>query len=747
MLRKLLIAGIAALATAASAQMLIVNGPSGGTVTPDSGGGGGSASWTERSTATGVLVAENTFSTATILANDYEEGGSPVGNGSRETSIVMSGAGAYRVDNLTSDGAQSGAMRLSLGEIRGNGSTTYYSFGIYTPASRLRTMASYGGGEKGWKLTNIAKYGASNTDNEVVLQSTDLRGFIRGYYQDGSNFVGTATGASTPCNSSNFRYTNQIDAGGGTPSTCDEYEARYGLLYQNTGLPGNGSPSSTDMWEEGFPSPYALQSGLIPFTPDGWTYIKAKVTIGTLGTGSSSIDWYACRPGDASWQHQHSVTGITLGTENGGHDAIWLSGFYDTNRTSSSVNTFGVWDEVIVSENDIACGGHINPWAYSLPSEPGAVVEISQNTAADIKPSGWTDANWGYALFYCYGGGIYVPDYSEFGAWVIAGSGGHGCPENVGAAAFNFSTGAWELIEPSNSASDFFSETAYTSGDTGGSPDYLLTGSSGIPAPAHVGQALAWWPRSLGGGLRGSVINAGRWAITTASANSYTDMAMSLTSGLWSEPTSGDPANNRTSVEMVSVYDDTRDRIWVLTGNQNVYSNLAYLDLSGFSPQWGVTSSYTAPSDPHRQGAAWMYGGYLVRHGDDDGLYVYDPDTNTWGNPSITGGANFGSNDHAHAWYPPTGKFYQARETPGTTLYTLTPPGSSPLTNNWTASTVTLDTSLPSRYSSGNGAVHHNSLFYVPLADTDDDGDIDCCLAWVEGGQTAGGGVYLIQPE
>src|SRR5262245_62948726 len=91
----------------------------------------------------------------------------------------------------------------------------------------------------------------------------------------------------------------------------------------------------------------------------------------------------------------------------------------------------------------------VRSFPYSTPAS-GQAVLIGTNTANDIRPAWHNSSGWRYSLFAGYGGGCYAPDYSSGGAYVIAGTGGHRVPANLGAAVFDFADATWKRIDSSN---------------------------------------------------------------------------------------------------------------------------------------------------------------------------------------------------------------------------------------------------------------------------------------------------------
>ena len=91
----------------------------------------------------------------------------------------------------------------------------------------------------------------------------------------------------------------------------------------------------------------------------------------------------------------------------------------------------------------------VSSFPYSVPSS-GQALLIGNNFAEDVRPPSHSAHQWNYALFFSYGGGTFVEDYSAGGAYVIAGSGGHAHPPNFGGCLFDFADATWKRIDNAN---------------------------------------------------------------------------------------------------------------------------------------------------------------------------------------------------------------------------------------------------------------------------------------------------------
>ncbi len=91
----------------------------------------------------------------------------------------------------------------------------------------------------------------------------------------------------------------------------------------------------------------------------------------------------------------------------------------------------------------------VSSFPYSVPSS-GQALLIGNNFAEDVRPPSHSAHQWNYSLFFSYGGGTFVEDYSAGGAYVIAGSGGHAVPPNFGGCLFDFADATWKRIDNAN---------------------------------------------------------------------------------------------------------------------------------------------------------------------------------------------------------------------------------------------------------------------------------------------------------
>lgn len=274
-----------------------------------------------------------------------------------QSSIKTSGTGALRFDIPNSDGSNSGNWWFYLkpaGASVINGDTIYVTYRYYSPEAMWRNMPSPGAG---YKVSIISNHDSSSVPNEMVIQNTLYKGYLQAYHQDGSSFPPFEEARSTPCNSGNFALQNAIDTGSpSSPSTCAQYAARYGPLYDYGDA--NGSPSTGDVLAQGHPRVEALSSGF-PMPSAAWISIKIKVSYGHFGSSDSSVRVWAARDGDP-YTLIHSYDNVLFGNDPSHPvNVLWLLP-YETSRISNTkgVDTFVCYDEVIVSTQDIAAPVH-----------------------------------------------------------------------------------------------------------------------------------------------------------------------------------------------------------------------------------------------------------------------------------------------------------------------------------------------------------------------------------------------------
>lgn len=372
--------------------------------------------------------------------------------------------------------------------------------------------------------------------------------------------------------------------------------------------------------------------------------------------------------------------------------------------------------------------GKADQWVppYSLPSS-GQVVAIGTNTLESTAPSGWTGAEWNYAYCGAYGGGAFVPTYSQGGAYVMAASGGHGAPSSVDGLLFDFEDATWKHLPNANGV-PLKTEGAkqYLDAEGNGSPYHEVLGTQ-VPIPGHPYCKAVYLPL----GSQGSFVYFGRIGLYDhGQAGSAATHRFDLASRTWSRLTADASATRIASFESDSVYDAARNRIWGFPTDIPTYQNQVYLDLSDGTTK--TTAGHDWPAAA-LQGACrtWLHDGLIIRQGTGATLWYFDPDdaATGWVQCNVSGTLpssalkfeRFGS-----------GAYYWIDNTGGNTLTKLTPPA-NPKTGTWVVGSVTL--TGPTMPAFAQTTSHYNRLVYVPAIN---------CLAWLPGGANS---VYLMRPE
>lgn len=347
-------------------------------------------------------------------------------------------------------------------------------------------------------------------------------------------------------------------------------------------------------------------------------------------------------------------------------------------------------------------------------------------------PAGWTQSAWRRSLFDSYGGGAFVPSYSSLGAYVLAGTGGHGHPDNIHAVVFDFATASWALLPCANDVLDK-GPSAYSVADTNDRPLLEIVGTE-VPAPPHPYATLAYSPD----GPRGSVIYVSRAATVAESRTSTWAHRFDLSTRTWSRYGTGSVDSNATGTESSAVWDADRDRWWLFPRALHYATRQAFLDR--VDQTWKYTARGPAvPSASSGPISRYMlHGGCILRNtGPDQGLWLFDPDDAGagWHRVQVSGTLPDGRSRWARysdgCWYA-----FQGRGTEGNTLTRILPPSDIRL-GTWIVDTVALSGELlpaTSGFTSPAQTSHYTRFFYVEALDV---------LCWIPGADRA---VYLIRP-
>jgi hypothetical protein len=370
---------------------------------------------------------------------------------------------------------------------------------------------------------------------------------------------------------------------------------------------------------------------------------------------------------------------------------------------------------------------------YRLPA-PGEAMAIGTNVAVSVKPPELTAFQWAYALFQAYGTGTYVPDYSAAGAFVIAGTGGHGVAPIVDAVLFDFADATWKRIPNANGIAP--RDRDYASTETTDAPYYEIGAATAgqVPAPSHLYGLATFIPTSRGGGPRGSYLKMGSPAVTAESRQGGGIHRMDLATGLWTRVTP-DLLAFSYNYEATTVFDPVAGRCYFMPDGIHAFDGLQYLDLA--DQRVKKTPTYPMPAqmdgtyqttflDPVRRLIVAQRPGYPLRALDLNRI------SSGWRVLKFAGTQP--SEANRWAFYPPDGRFYTRTNNSGQTLHRLTPPADW-RSGTWTFDTVTLSgATLPPYTSTGGTVRHYGTFFYVPAIES---------LGWISGESTP---VVILKP-
>lgn len=381
----------------------------------------------------------------------------------------------------------------------------------------------------------------------------------------------------------------------------------------------------------------------------------------------------------------------------------------------------------IAPSNTILAGGRWANIPYPVPSH-GSASAIGLNTASDIVPGdGWTTTGWNYSLFNSFGGGAFLSNFSDYGAYVLAGTGGHAHPDNPGAVVFDFEDALWKRLDNANGVNRKSNNNSFDVAETNGQPYYELTGTE-VPAPPHPYANLIAIPD----GAKGRVAYITRAAACTESVNSTASHQLDLNTLLWSRLTENHYTRG-VRVESDSVYDAQRNCVWHIPTNQHEFKSVAYLDL--LDGQWKTTawSSGFPSSSVGGIGRCVLVNGFIVKNCGSGGLWLFDPylPESGWVECAVSGALPAPGNRIVEY---SDGNFYSLPNAGGNILTRIATPNDLK-TGTWVIDAVEIGgPTIPSKTSAGGFTNHYSLLCYVPRID---------CLSWLPG---EGNSVYLIKP-
>jgi hypothetical protein len=389
-------------------------------------------------------------------------------------------------------------------------------------------------------------------------------------------------------------------------------------------------------------------------------------------------------------------------------------------NASSSWNNYPKWAFV----------PRVTATATALPFTPPSttntslkVINTVSATASSVRASTHTASEQEQALFNSYSGTAYVKNFSyPLGARVKWLPGGHNNAGIYDAIVNNLTTKSWQRVPNingtggANYTAASYQGSGFPAGDTTGSPYYAITAANNaageLAAPAHQYGQL----QPLERGTLGSVITVGRAGATADSFESPTAHYVDLSTGLTKRAVTGTFAG--VGFVGCAAYDPTTQRYYVTAFN-NGQTQLAYLQVNPTSYAWSTTSSFSSPSQ--QGGDYWSSVIYdsarllLIMHGSH--LQAWQLGNFAAGQTSLTLSGTLPSQNGINwVWHPVNKAFYARINQSGNTLHVLTPPASSPLTNAWTVSTITVGgDGLPAwNYDGGSNNQNYRPLDWVP---------------------------------
>lgn len=371
---------------------------------------------------------------------------------------------------------------------------------------------------------------------------------------------------------------------------------------------------------------------------------------------------------------------------------------------------------------------------YSLPAA-GAAVSIALNTADAVKPSRISSDGWLYANFQSWSGGVYASDYSAYGAWAIAGCGGHGAAGNMDSLIFDFADAMWKLLP--NTASQAVDRAHQVGSGSGVGGDFINGGGeldgraeviaaqpAVVPAPSHLYLGLVYLPGAAAGNTKGALLRCSQSAYTTNPNKNGNIHRFDLDTGAWSYVGSSSEMAASNYYERNGFYDPSLGRVYLCSEDIHNLSHFQYLRLSDNTVQ--TSGGYGNPQD---WTAGQTYHSVQLHHAlrlwidfsTGFGIRALNADNFAAGWTNLTeAGTRLGSSVRL-AYHSGHGCFYGKTGNSG--VKRLRPPASSPLTNAWTWEDVTFTgASLPNFPDRGNGSRHMSNLIYVSSLG---------CLAWV----------------
>lgn len=376
-----------------------------------------------------------------------------------------------------------------------------------------------------------------------------------------------------------------------------------------------------------------------------------------------------------------------------------------------------------------------------------------------MRPPELSSDEFARAVCGSFGSGVFCKDYSAGGAYVVAGTGGHGHPELVDAIGFDFASGTWFRLANANGARNIATGGFQIGSTSTGAPWYeSAAGSGNVPAPPHPYSCAVYIPPANGGGPKGSFAYGVRSAVAGAAEFSATAHRMNLSTRLWSRAVSAPMSGlwDGVGVEYRCVMDELTSRIYIIPLAYHYFDHVPFVTTTSVT-SYGKLGTFATPPDYQSDGCGEYPGAVLdprrrliirTLQRKLRALDLNNP-ARGWQLLSIANAGllpNVPLGESEFVYHEQRDAFYYLPGTGGSTLFKIAPPAGDPFTGSWTVSTQTISGARlhphgnDGRMGTGNGA--YKSLMYVPSIRM---------LAWCAFGQhfAGGGAVYpmtLINP-
>ena len=496
-----------------------------GTTSSASGFADPMADWLARSTATATNRV--TFASDFSGAADFTLASVNGGTG-RVFALGMNPTELAQVTKDTTDGLTNGCcLKILKPASEGTGSCEWMfplnstwtannqSFGLGVPfwiqfrfkipPSRLvkSILNPSGSLQYAWKWMNIAQYSPTNTSSksfansyaQIVLQDTDQLGVPQAYHRDPAGSFPAFLGGGTESSPAGIFKTvqNSIDRGAGVANHANRYCEVPGPNF-DTASPG------CEFWP----------------TDEWMTFLLRILPASYTGAAGNQFDMWYARAGATTWTHLIHEVDFQLGdpNSNGPDGFTGLNGghflTYESQRSSSTVDTYHKYDQVIVSLDEIpipldsGVPSNSPAWYQSLTSgQWGQIPDTRlQNCPAFEKgkvppfTSGGFGNDGSWNCITAYGGGVQGTGFIYGGATKYDGpfflqkGGGH----QIGAQAPYFIPFLYDTPSGTNKWKKYRASVVDGSGEYIAATPGLAFDGSGNPVANQTYDSLSYIP-------------------------------------------------------------------------------------------------------------------------------------------------------------------------------------------------------------------------------------------------------------